>query len=322
MDTPNMALRTSQLISSSLHFWWVAFLRCSKDYWWICQQKGKCLDSRLVKVWQDFGDVFEYNSLMHWWQDRGTGLFDSPQVEMDFVEYLVSGMLVLKRKDLVHPHKGKICIAIPLDLDRKKMLAAVEAVFKIANVRGAHYDQDAKYQLIYTDPRTLRKLIPAYCTWALKLCVEQSQATNPIHKWKSYEMGKQLKATPEHVTTIYDSPKTAKAKRSSMRTDQSRNNASALSLISNVEIGKFPSKAKVTAKPRWTESQQAGLDQAVATGQWPPKDWLDLEHTFMLPDQGLDLFNDQGAPIVRELAILTAMNNMEKTFLSTSHSAG
>ena len=71
MDTPNMALRTSQLISSSLHFWWVAFLRCSKDYWWICQQKGNCLDSRLVKVWQDFGDVFQYNSLMQWWKDRG-----------------------------------------------------------------------------------------------------------------------------------------------------------------------------------------------------------------------------------------------------------
>ena len=128
-------------------------------------------------------------------------------------------------------------------------------------------------------------------------------------------MGKQLKATPEYVTTIYDSPKTAKAKRSSMRTDQSRNNSSALSLISNVEIGKFPSKAKVTAKPRWTESQQAGLDLAVAKGQWPPKDWLDLEHTFMLPDQGLDLFNDQGTPIARELAILTAMKNMEKSFI-------
>ena len=60
MDTPNLALRTSQLISSNLHFWWVAFLRCSKDYWWICQQKGQCLDTRLVKVWQDFGDVQRY----------------------------------------------------------------------------------------------------------------------------------------------------------------------------------------------------------------------------------------------------------------------
>lgn len=322
MDTPNLALRTSQLISSNLHFWWVAYLRCSKDYWWICRQKGQCLDTRMVKVRQDFGDVFQYNSLMHWWLERGSKLFDSPQVEMDFVEYLVSGMLVLKRKDLVHPQKGKICIAIPLDLDRKKMLAAVEAVFKIANVRGAHYDQDAKYQLIYTDPRTLRKLIPAYCTWALKICVEQSRVTNPIHKWKGYEMGKQLKATPEHVTTIYDSPKTAKAKRSSMRTDQSRNNASALSLIANVEIGKFPCKAKVIAKPRWTETQQTELDLAVSQGHWPPKDWLDLEHTFMLPDQGLDLFNDQGEPIVRELAILAAMNNMEKSFLSSRHTAG
>lgn len=202
MDTPNLALHTSQLISSNLHFWWVAFLRCSKDYWWICQQKGQCLDTRLVKVWQDFGDVFQHHSLMHWWLARGTDLFDSPQVEIDFVEYLASGMLVLRRQDLVHPQKGKICIAIPLDLDRKKMLAAVEAVLKIANVRGAHYDQDAKYQLIYTDPRTLRKLIPAYCTWALKLCVEQSQKGDTINKWKSYEMGRQLNATPEHVTTI------------------------------------------------------------------------------------------------------------------------
>lgn len=107
-----------------------------------------------------------------------------------------------------------------------------------------------------------------------------------------------------------------------MRTDQSRNNASALSLIANVEIGKFPCKAKVSAKSRWTKSQQAGLDQAVATGHWPPKDWLDLEHTFMLPDQGLDLFNPGGAPIVREVAILAAMNNMEKSFLSSRHAAG
>ena len=134
-------------------------------------------------------------------------------------------------------------------------------------------------------------------------------------------MGKQLKATPEHVTTIYDSPKTAKAKRSSMRTDQSRNNASALSLIANVEIGKFPCKASVAAKPRWTQAQQTELDQAVSLGHWPPKDWLNLEHTFMLPDQGLDLFNDQGAPIVRELAILAAMNNMEKSFLSSMNQA-
>ena len=152
--------------------------------------------------------------------------------------------------------------------------------------------------------------------------VEQSLKGHAIHKWKSYEMGKQLNITPEHVTTIYDSAKTAKAKRSSMRTDQSRNNASALSLISNVEIGKFPCKAKVIAKPRWTETQQTELDQADSDGQWPPKNWLDLEHTFMLPDQGLDLFNDQGAPIVRELAILAAMNNMEKSFLFSRHTAG
>jgi hypothetical protein len=47
MDTPNMALRTSQLISSSLHFWWVAFLRCSKDYWWIRKLPHQVDNSKL-----------------------------------------------------------------------------------------------------------------------------------------------------------------------------------------------------------------------------------------------------------------------------------
>ena len=319
MQTPNLVLRTSEMISSSLHFWWVAFLRCSKDYWWICQQRGQCLDGRLVKVWQDFGDIFQYPTLTAWWEHKGSSLFESPKIEMDFVEYLASGMLVLRRHELVKTHKGKICIAIPLDLDRKAMLAAVDAVFKIANVRGAHYDQDAKYQLIYTDPRTLRKLIPAYCTWALRLCVEQSQAGDAINKWKSYEMGKHLGNGTDRVANIYDSPKAAKAKRSSMRTDQSRSNTFAQNLIANVEIGKFPSKAKVAVEPRWTKSQQSKLDLAVSKGQWPPKDWLHREHDFLLPQQGLELFDKQGAPMIKEIAILSSMNKLEKSFLSARY---
>jgi hypothetical protein len=32
LDTPNHALRSNDLLASSLHFWWVALLRSSKDF--------------------------------------------------------------------------------------------------------------------------------------------------------------------------------------------------------------------------------------------------------------------------------------------------
>ena len=101
-----------------------------------------------------------------------------------------------------------------------------------------------------------------------------------------------------------------------MRTDQSRSNTFAQNLIANVEIGKFPSKAKVAVEPRWTESQQSKLDLAVSKGQWPPKDWLHREHDFLLPQQGLELFDKQGAPMIKEIAILSSMKKLEKSFLS------
>ena len=315
MDMPNHSLHTSELISASLHFWWLAFLRCSKDYWWICQQKGQCLDERLVKVWQDFGDVFQYKCLMHWWQVHGSELFDSPQVEMDFHKYLACGMEVLLRKDLVRPRTGMLCLAIPIFLETAQAAAAVAALLKIAYIRGAHYGIDAKYQLTYVDPRTLRKMIPAYQTWVLKLCIDQSAQGDRIHKWGSYEMSKKLKTSPELVTSSQETPKEAKNKRNKMRVSQCRSHRAADEFIANVEIGIFPSKAEVTKMPRWTDKQQMDLDQAEADGQWPPKNWLDLEHNFMLPENEVTLTDPNGDSIARELAILLAMNDLDKPFL-------
>jgi hypothetical protein len=101
MDTPIHAVQATSALSSSLYFWWLAYLRCSKDYWWCCQQKGNCEDERLVNVYEQFGDVFKYRTLLDWWSDYGAHLFDSPQVEMDFVKYFPSGVEVLISQ---HPH--------------------------------------------------------------------------------------------------------------------------------------------------------------------------------------------------------------------------
>ena len=28
----------------SEYLWWIAFLRLSQDYWWVCHEHGECLD--------------------------------------------------------------------------------------------------------------------------------------------------------------------------------------------------------------------------------------------------------------------------------------
>ena len=90
MDMPNHALQTSQLLSSSLHFWWIAFLRSSPDYWWICQQNGCCQDERLVRVWQD----------------KGPALFDSPQVEIALSADMLAGLSCCRTKTWPHPNRA------------------------------------------------------------------------------------------------------------------------------------------------------------------------------------------------------------------------
>ena len=136
MDMPNHALQTSQLLSSSLHFWWIAFLRSSPDYWWICQQNGCCQDERLVRVWQDFGNLYEYTSLAQWWQDKGPALFDSPQVEIALTADMLAGLQLLQNKDLATPKPGMLCLAIPLTMDAGALSAAIARVFQNARIRG------------------------------------------------------------------------------------------------------------------------------------------------------------------------------------------
>ena len=55
---------TTPDICKTLYFWWIAYLRCSADYWWICKEKGRCEDERLHEVWKHFGNIYEYTSLL------------------------------------------------------------------------------------------------------------------------------------------------------------------------------------------------------------------------------------------------------------------
>jgi hypothetical protein len=285
LDTPNHALRSNDLLASSLHFWWVALLRSSKDFWWICQQNGKCHDERLIKIWEDFGDLYQYNSFPEWWIKKGTKLFDSPQIEIELVKALTAGLQLLLKTDLKIPMPGMVCLAIPTHLDPKTISDAIFKLFTNARLRGEHYDQDAKYQIIKSGNKKAYKSIkPAYLSNALKVCVDYSAEADPINRWGTYQVSKFLGLCPQHHPKAGDSIIKTKSKQKAMRTKSSQAYSMAAKLIANVEIGRFPSCTDVPMQARWTSSQEADLKTAISCGQWQKSSWFESEHSFMLPE--------------------------------------
>ena len=315
MDMQNHALQASQLLASSLHFWWIAFLRSSKDYWWICQENGKCSDDRLVKVWEDFGNIFQYDTFSQWWQARGPALFDSPQMEMDLIAALTSGLQLLLKQDLTTPRPGMLCVAIPLSLQAGAMSTAIKSVFELARVRGEHYDKDARYQLTKAGTKGLHAIVPAYLTHALRNCVTHSKPDDQINKWGGYQMAKFLELCPQNNPKQGDSLALVKRKQNGMRTKHSQISKTADELISNVEVGKFPCRKAVERRTRWTSMQIKDMDDAVASGGWKPYNWLEREHMFMLPENGVEHVAADGSEVHRNLALLTDLKGLEQPFL-------
>ena len=291
MDMPTRRPLAEAEITASLYFWWLAFLRCSKDYWWCCQQNGECQDPRLVKVWEDFGDIFKYRCFMHWWQENGARLFDSPQIEIEFIKKLGAGLELLLKSDLVIARPGMICIAIPEFLDTVEAQTIIWEAWQLARVRGKHHDTDAKYQLFDLCLRSKKTIIRSYKSLALAVSVRQSATSEPIHKWGDFEMGRYLNISPKNRIVKNDTADMRSEKRNAVRNIFSQTKDSACELIANVEIGKFPCKDPVSSCNRWSKTQQTALDKAVESGQWHSSTWLENEHAFLLPNEPIFVGN-------------------------------
>lgn len=312
MDMPVQKPLTESVITASLYFWWLAFLRSSKDYWWCCQQEGRCLDPRLVKVWQDFGDIFKYQCFMHWWQENGPKLFDSPQIEMQFDKYLESGMELLLAGDLLVARPDKLCIAIPLHLDEIIFIEAISQAWQIARIRGKHYDKDIKYRLFKLDLKGRKTIVPAYRAMVLNVCVQTCPPQEKIQKWGCFEMGQHLNLSPNSKITKSDSPENRRRKQNLVRTSFCQSKKTAAELIANVEIGKFPCKDFVAECERWTPAQQKSLDSAVRQGLWQPSNWAEQEFVFMLPNHAVHA-NLQTE--TKSVDILDSFASVEASFL-------
>ena len=281
-----MTFPTAREMTSTPYFWWLLYLRSSLDYWWICQEKVKCEDERLVKVWKDFGDLFQYDSLSDWWKDRGAYVFDNPQSEIRFLAPLQSGIDVLVDEDLLVSHPGMLCLAIPMLLDPVKASAYVLDTLINAHLLGAYSPSKAKYKIKKFDGKSKKTIVSAYQSIALQKCVLQSASDEEINRWGCYEMGMCIKLGPQETnnSTGHSATIAAIKRQKSIRSLFCQNKKSAAKYISNVEVGIFPSTQKVVQIPRWTQSQQQRLYQAIADGAWQQDEWFLKEHEFMLSE--------------------------------------
>ena len=312
MDMPTAKNLASNAINSSLYFWWVAFLRCSKDYWWCCHENGNCMDTRLVKVWNDFGDIFKYECFMHWWQDRGPKLFDSPQLEIKFLKDLGFGLQLLLSEDLTKDQPGMICLAIPKYLDSFIAQSIIYEAWQLARVRGKHYTVNAKYQLYDLILRSKKTIIPAYRSFVLNVSVTNSSLQDQLHRWGDFEMGRHLNLSPKDRLRESDTLDRRREKQNSVRNIFRQNKICAADLIANVEVGIFPCKDPVENCARWSLDQQSALDHSVAQGLWHSKDWAIKEMAYMLPD--MEVFLGFGEPH-QAFQILDHFANLDAPFL-------
>lgn len=286
MNQPNRQLKSSPHITyrneedelrgalESVQRWWWEYLRLSKDYWWVCQQKGNTLDKELKAMWHDFGDVYRF-SFEYWWRHKGR-------------EFLLEDVKLphVKRLDdyfsNVSPTRDNyLIVEIPLNLSERTIARQVLAeIRKHPNRIAATKNQRGR---ISNAIRPLAKLAGvrkdilkrAHEIWCLNHLVklakqEGSTIGAPFNKMTTHQMGVGFKLVEKCMPTTGEGILIGRKKRNGMKVAISRMLARADALIANAEIGKFPSFDKVEQRKRWTDEQQKELDAAVARGEWQP----------------------------------------------------
>ena len=107
----------------SPYYWWWAYLRLSKDYWWVCQRRGIADDIRLRDMYRDFGKVYEM-TFDQWWTKRGVGLF-SEQAALPAVRQLDPHDLQLSRELNKH-----LLLEIPINMTERTIISQVRQLIR------------------------------------------------------------------------------------------------------------------------------------------------------------------------------------------------
>ena len=295
-------------ICKTLYFWWIAYLRCSSDYWWICKENGRCDDERLHRVWKHFGNIFQYNTVLHYWQEHAHYLFDTPQQSLDFhqASYQSQHIAFVDPKNVLGSKSDKLYFSVDRNLSLEAAINAFQMIWDQAIVSGRRDTQDALFQLCKFDPKSRSTIIDAYCANVIEDICCKSYPHESIHRWGGYEKARFLNIVGNFSASAIETVVLAKKSQSRIRALFCSKKMTALQLIANAEIGLFPCRATVPKTQRWTELQTRRLNNAIVTQEWRPRGWIIGEHQFLLPH--LELSWGASEASIRE-DILNAVKN-------------
>ena len=250
----------------SPYYWWWAFLRLSKDYWWVCQRRGAVGDLRLKGMYRDFGNVYEL-TFEEWFLRRGKNLL-SEELALPAVRKLSPTNLELSR-----PLGRHLILEIPLNMTEKSIISQVR--------KQLRNHPDREVERISTAKRKLAKLIgirqdvieSAYAVWRLHHESRDGRVVEKIgqaHGTKSlYQIGKELRLVRSCMPVSTDDQERAAKRVNGMKVAVSRMLTRANNLIDNAAIGVFPSIQPIKLEIEYSTPQLLRMLEAVASG-WRP----------------------------------------------------
>lgn len=250
----------------SPYYWWWAFLRLSKDYWWVCRRRGAVGDQRLKGMYRDFGNVYEV-TFEEWFLRRGKNLLRE-ELALPAVRKLSPTNL-----ELSQPLGRHLILEIPLNMTEKSIISQVRNQLRI------HPEREV--ERISTANRKLAKLIgirqdvieSAYAVWKLhhesrddRIVLKIGQA----HGTKSlYQIGKELRLVRSCLPVSTDNQEAAAKRVNGMKVAVSRMLTRANHLIENAAIGVFPSIQPIKEEIEYSTPQLLRMLEAVASS-WRP----------------------------------------------------
>jgi hypothetical protein len=259
--------------AESPYRWWFEALRCSKDYWWVCKQKGKTLDPDLKRVWAAFGDVLS-KDFAAWWINTGFAVFQE-QMSPPKIERVDERSL--------HEHlrnSDRMLLSIPTNISEKTLKSQfLEIIREIENRRVRK--GDAQFKLTKVKGIRMTVLEAAvrvwHKRWALDYKLAHPQKDAEPLKMDLYEIGDALGISRQHKRRAGEPAKDRVLKERVMRVAVIRMTNRANALMANAEIGQFPSYDPVKPRKRWTVEQQKALDKAVVDGKWIARGVSDID---------------------------------------------
>ena len=253
---------------SPYRHWW-ALMCCSRDYWWVCQQKGNTLDSRLRRVYDAFGDKCQ-RGFDEWWRFAARDQFVE-QVSPEGIERIDSSELI-DTEDFARDSNW-MHLRVPLNIGEAKLVSDFKNLLRGHPNRTNTRKQTSNFPIRRHKGSNLEVFRKAVEVWHEVNKLQRRRVRTEIVRDDEdsfYQIGARLRLSESLIIQENDTRDRKAKKRNAMKVAVSRMLSRAERLIQNVEIGIFPSYEPVPIVRRWTSRQQAELDAAVALGAWRP----------------------------------------------------